>query len=275
MLIDCLGQTLNLNSPQIMGVLNITPDSFSDGGRFNQLDRALKQADLMIAAGANIIDIGGESTRPGAIAVTEEEELARVIPVIEQIANNHSVIISIDTSKPEVMRQAVHSGANLVNDINGLRAKDALTVVSELAVPVCLMHMQDKPATMQDKPHYKNVLQEVSEFFSERILACEEAGIDRQKIILDPGFGFGKTLEHNLLLLKNLNDFKNFKLPILAGLSRKSMFDQILGKAVDDRLFASLSSALLAVINGASIIRVHDVEPTADVLKVYSAMMAA
>jgi len=255
-----------------MGVLNITPDSFSDGGQFNHLDKALEQAEAMIAAGASIIDIGGESTRPGAVKVGEQEELARVLPVIEKLRQCSDIIISIDTSKPAVMRQAVAAGASLINDINALHSDGALELVAELGVPVCLMHMQNKPETMQNKPDYDDVVEEVSAFFSERLSACENAGISTDKIILDPGFGFGKTLQHNLLLLKNLASFKKFNVPILAGLSRKSMFADIVNKPVDKRLYASLSAALIAVTNGAAIVRVHDVEQTADVLKVYNAV---
>jgi len=255
-----------------MGVLNITPDSFSDGGQFNHLDKALQQAQAMIAAGASIIDVGGESTRPGAVKVSEQDELARVLPVIEKLRQCSDIIISIDTSKPEVMRQAVAAGANLINDINALRSEGALELVAELSVPVCLMHMQNKPETMQKKPDYDDVVEEVNAFFLERLSACKEAGIKADRIILDPGFGFGKTLQHNLLLLKNLASFKKFNLPILAGLSRKSMFAEIVNKPVDQRLYASLSAALIAVSNGAAIVRVHDVEQTADMLKVYNAV---
>ena len=272
MVFDFCGTKLNLNSPQIMGVLNITPDSFSDGGQFNHLDQALEQAEAMVTAGASIIDVGGESTRPGAVKVGEQEELARVLPVIEKLRQCSDIIISIDTSKPAVMRQAVAAGASLINDINALHSDGALELVAELGVPVCLMHMQNKPETMQNKPDYDDVVEEVSAFFSERLSACENAGISTDKIILDPGFGFGKTLQHNLLLLKNLASFKKFNVPILAGLSRKSMFADIVNKPVDKRLYASLSGALIAVTNGAAIVRVHDVEQTADMLKVYNAV---
>jgi len=272
MVFDFCGTKLNLNSPQIMGVLNITPDSFSDGGQFNHLDKALQQAQAMIAAGSSIIDVGGESTRPGAVKVSEQDELARVLPVIEKLRQCSDIIISIDTSKPEVMRQAVAAGTNLINDINALRSEGALELVAELSVPVCLMHMQNKPETMQKKPDYDDVVEQVNAFFLERLSACKEAGIKADRIILDPGFGFGKTLQHNLLLLKNLASFKKFNLPILAGLSRKSMFAEIVNKPVDQRLYASLSAALIAVSNGAAIVRVHDVEQTADMLKVYNAV---
>ena len=272
MVFDFCGTKLNLNSPQIMGVLNITPDSFSDGGQFNHLDQALEQAEAMVTAGASIIDVGGESTRPGAVKVGEQEELARVLPVIEKLRQCSDIIISIDTSKPVVMRQAVAAGANFINDINALHSDGALELVAELGVPVCLMHMQNKPETMQNKPDYDDVVEEVSAFFSERLSACENAGISTDKIILDPGFGFGKTLQHNLLLLKNLASFKKFNVPILAGLSRKSMFADIVNKPVDKRLYASLSGALIAITNGAAIVRVHDVEQTADMLKVYNAV---
>lgn len=269
---DFSGIKLNLKSPHIMGVLNITPDSFSDGGMYNHLDTALQQARAMLQMGASIIDVGGESTRPGSTAVSEEEELSRVIPVIKALRQDRQAVISIDTSKPEVMRQAVACGANLINDINALQSPGALEAAAELQVPVCLMHMQNAPATMQQRPVYNNVIDEVSAFFKLRISDCEAAGISKDKIILDPGFGFGKTLQHNLTLLKELARFKQFNLPILVGLSRKSMFGQILNKPVEDRLHASLSAALIAVTNGACIVRVHDVEQTSDVLRVYHAV---
>tara|TARA_R110002074_G_scaffold228259_2_gene399920 strand:- start:124675 stop:125529 length:855 start_codon:yes stop_codon:yes gene_type:complete len=270
-----VSQFLSSKNPHIMGVLNITPDSFSDGGCFNSLDEAVSQAIKMVEAGASIIDIGGESTRPGATPVAVEEELNRVIPVIRAIRSISNVLISIDTSKPEVMQQAVAVGANIINDIYALRQTGAIEMAALLQVPVCLMHMQDKPETMQLNPKYAKVVDEVKSFFDERIKACEEAGINRDKIILDPGFGFGKTLAHNLSLLKHLGSFKEYHCPLLAGLSRKSMFGLLLDKPIEERALASVTSALLAVMNGASIVRVHDVAETAEVLKIYQAVQTA
>lgn len=259
----------------VMGVLNITPDSFSDGGQFKPLDAAVAQALSMQQQGAHIIDVGGESTRPGAQDVSQSEELQRVIPVIEAIRQQSNICISIDTSKPEVMRAAVNAGADLINDVNGLRADGALQMCAQLNVPVCLMHMQGLPRTMQAQPEYLHVVDDICRFFEDRIQACLAAGIAREHLVLDPGFGFGKTLEHNLCLLKNLNEFNQFRLPILAGLSRKSMLGSILGEAAaDERLYASISAAVLARVNGAKIIRVHDVQQTIDALKVCDAMMA-
>ncbi|MEH6504128.1 MAG: dihydropteroate synthase [Cycloclasticus sp.] len=258
-----------------MGVLNITPDSFSDGGNFNAVEDAISQALKMAEAGASIIDVGGESTRPGASPVVVKEELNRVIPVIKAIRSSSNVIISIDTSKPEVMQQAVDAGANIINDVYALRQEGALAMAASLQVPVCLMHMQDKPETMQLNPKYAEVIDEVRAFFDERIKACEKAGISRDKIILDPGFGFGKTLAHNFSLLKHLGSFKDYDCPLLAGLSRKSMFGLLLDKPVEERTLASVTAALLAVINGASIVRVHDVAETAEVLKIYQAVQTA
>ncbi|PHS72663.1 MAG: dihydropteroate synthase [Cycloclasticus sp.] len=254
-----------------MGVLNITPDSFSDGGCFTTKSEAIRQAELMTRQGASIIDIGGESTRPGATPVSIDEELHRVIPVIEAIRSKSNMVISIDTSKPEVMKQAVGAGADIINDVFALRQPGALEMAASLKVPVCLMHMQSTPETMQHNPRYSNVIDEVKAFFEERINACEKADIEKSKIILDPGFGFGKKLEHNLSLLANLETFKSYGCPLLVGLSRKSMFGDLLGKSVNERALASVTAALLAVINGASIVRVHDVQETFDALKIYNA----
>jgi len=258
-----------------MGVLNVTPDSFSDGGRYSRVDTAISRARAMVDAGATIIDIGGESTRPGAIAVSVEEELQRVIPVIEGITSQLAVTISIDTSKPEVMQQAVAAGAGLINDVYALRQPGALDMAASLNVAVCLMHMQSTPESMQQKPKYSCVVDELAEFFDERIKACQKAGISHNKILLDPGFGFGKTLMHNLSLLKQLGAFKRFGCPLLIGLSRKSMFGELLGKDVNERMLASVVSALLAVINGASIVRVHDVAEMAEALTIYKALQLA
>ncbi len=255
-----------------MGVLNITPDSFSDGGRFTVVETAIEQALSMADLGASIIDVGGESTRPNATPVSSKEEISRVVPVIKGIRSKSNVAISIDTSKPDVMKAAVDEGANLINDVYALQRPGALEMAATLGVPVCLMHMQANPKTMQDSPNYLNVVDEVSSFFTQRIAACEAVGITRDKIIIDPGFGFGKTLQHNLSLLAKLALFKRHGCPILAGLSRKSMIGEILNKRVEERLFGSVSAALLAVINGASIVRVHDVAETADALKIHNAV---
>jgi len=258
-----------------MGVLNVTPDSFSDGGRFSHIDSAVDQALLMVKSGASIIDVGGESTRPGSIKVSLEDELKRVIPVIKAIRLKSGVAISVDTSKPEVMRKAVEAGANLINDVYALRQPGALDMAASLNVAVCLMHMQESPKTMQNQPEYIEVIKEVGAFFSERLEACQKAGIAESNIILDPGFGFGKTLGHNLSLLAHLDEFKKHGRPLLVGLSRKSMWGDLLGKKVDDRVSASVISALLAVTKGASIVRVHDVAETAEALTIYKALQLA
>ena len=252
--------------PLVMGVLNVTPDSFSDGGQFDTFTQAVDHVRQMSAAGADIIDIGGESTRPGAAPVSVQQELDRVIPVIEALSQE--VTFSIDTSKPEVMRAAVKAGAGIINDVCALRAEGALQVVAELGVPVCLMHMQGEPRTMQTAPRYTDVVHEIKEFFLERVEACNKAGIQKNNIIIDPGFGFGKTLQHNLLLLKHLKVFVDTGFPVLAGISRKSMFGQLLDLPVDERSAASLAAAVVAVMSGARIIRTHDVKPTVEALKV-------
>ncbi|WP_434950786.1 dihydropteroate synthase [Shewanella sp. HL-SH4] len=265
---------LDLAKPVVMGIVNVTPDSFSDGGEFNLFEHACKHVDYIIEQGASIIDVGGESTRPGASEVTVEQELARVLPLIKYIADKHDVWISIDTSKPEVMQQAVAAGANLINDVRALQLPGAIEMAATLKVPVCLMHMKGEPKTMQDSPEYGDVISEVSAFFERRILACEAAGITRSKIILDPGFGFGKTLAHNYRLLATLPLLHQFHLPILIGLSRKSMIGDLLARPTSERLAGSLAGALIAAQQGAQIIRVHDVPETVDVLKVMSATMA-
>ena len=256
--------------PIIMGVLNITPDSFSDGGRFFESQNAIDQAILMVEQGADIIDIGGESTRPGAPDVSEEDELNRVLPVIEALYGNINVPISIDTSKPVVMKRAVESGASIINDVFALRLDGALEMAASLRVDVCLMHMQGNPRTMQQNPRYDDVVLEVKDFFTERIEACAKVGIKLEAITLDPGFGFGKNLAHNVALLKNLSEFHEFGVSILAGLSRKSMIGTLLGdKEVDERMIGSVTAALIAAENGADIIRAHDVAETSDALKVW------
>ena len=261
---------MKVTQPIIMGVLNVTPDSFSDGGKFFNASSAIDQAKSMVENGAGIIDIGGESTRPGAQAVTAKEELNRVIPVIEALSGQIKVPISIDTSKPEVMEQAVASGASIINDVNALRAEGAIEMAAKLKSDVCLMHMQGIPRTMQDNPSYDDVVEDIKSFFKERIEACELAGIELSSITLDPGFGFGKNLGHNIALLKNLSEFNEFGVSILAGLSRKSMIGTLLGdKDVDSRMIGSVTAALIAVENGANIIRAHDVAETNDALKVW------
>ncbi len=256
-----------------MGVLNTTPDSFFDGGQFNSVNQALAQAQAMERQGAVIIDVGGESTRPGADDVSIENEIKRVVPVIGAIREQSDICISIDTSKPEVMKAAVEAGANFINDVNGLRAEGALTVCAEIDVPVCLMHMLGQPRTMQLNPQYENVVEDVISFFEQRIQVCLNAGIKFENIVIDPGFGFGKSLEHNLQLLNRLDELIVFNVPILVGLSRKSMLGKILGdNTPENRLHASVAAAVLARSKGAQIFRVHDVKPTVDGLLVCDAV---
>lgn len=264
----------DLSRSIIMGILNVTPDSFSDGGRFSGVEQAVEQALRMEREGADIIDIGGESTRPGAQPVTAEQELDRVIPVIRGIRRQSSVPISIDTSKPAVMRAAVAEGADMVNDVNALRALDAANVCAALDVAVCLMHMQGEPRTMQQQPHYHNVVTEVAEFLQQRYQASIDAGIDAQRIVLDPGFGFGKSLQHNLQLLNSLNVICALKLPVLVGISRKSMLGAILNKPVDERIYGSLAAAVFAFTKGARLFRVHDVAPTRQALALCDALQS-
>ena len=262
------------SSLQVMGILNVTPDSFSDGGQYRFLDAALQRVEEMLMEGVDIIDIGGESTRPGAPAVSAPEELDRVIPVIEAIRQRFAVPLSIDTSKPIVMREAVKAGADLLNDVRALQEEGALQVCAELDVPICLMHMQGLPRTMQLEPHYTNVVNEVYGFFEQRIQACEMVGIARDRLILDPGFGFGKNLDHNIDLLRRLKAFSALNLPLLVGLSRKSMLGKLLGeRPVEDRLHASIAAAVIAAMQGATIIRVHDVKATNDALKIVKAII--
>lgn len=259
---------LDLSRPQIMGILNATPDSFSDGGKFNLLDKALLQVDAMIAAGATIIDIGGESTRPGAKEVSLEDELNRVIPLVKAIRQKSDVWISIDTSKAEVMKQSIECGADIINDVRSLSLPGALDVVAKANVPVCIMHMQGEPKTMQDNPEYHDVLQDVDDFLTLRINECVTAGIKRENIIIDPGFGFGKTLAHNYHLLANLERFHQYKLPILAGMSRKSMVSKALNKPTSECVIGSVVCATIAAQQGAQIIRVHDVQETQDAMRI-------
>jgi len=265
--------TIQISKPLIMGVLNVTPDSFSDGGQYFDTDSAIESANLMINQGADIIDVGGESTRPGAQAVSTSDEINRVIPVIEVLYHSTDIPISVDTSKPEVMRLAVKAGASMINDVCALNADGALETAAALNVDVCLMHMQGSPRTMQKSPTYHDVVDDIKDFFSERIEACISAGIAKDKIILDPGFGFGKTLDHNLSILKRFNEFKSFGLPLLAGLSRKSMIGTLLDdRNVDGRVVGSATAAIIAVQNGADIVRVHDVLETKDALTILRGM---
>jgi dihydropteroate synthase len=266
------GRTLDFAEPVIMGIVNVTPDSFSDGGQFLNTTAALSHAMQLLDDGATILDIGGESTRPGAPDVSLEDELKRVIPIIKAIREQSDCVISIDTSKAEVMRQAIEAGADIVNDVRALQEPGAIDVVAQFpVVAVCLMHMQGQPRSMQHAPHYNDLAGEINDFFSQRIAACEAAGIKQSQLILDPGFGFGKTLKHNYQILAQFNDYAKLGLPLLAGLSRKSMIGNLLNRDTDDRLAGSLAGALIAAQNGAHIIRVHDVKETADVLGVYQA----
>ncbi|WP_429172551.1 dihydropteroate synthase [Aeromonas salmonicida] len=261
------GLSLSLERPHVMGILNVTPDSFSDGGHFNQIERAMAHARQMVSDGATLIDIGGESTRPGAPDVNEQEELDRVIPVVERLVAELDVMVSLDTSKAAVMREGCKSGAHLINDVRALLEPGALAVAAEADVPVCLMHMQGQPRTMQAEPHYDDLLGEVRAFFDERIAACLAAGIRRQQLLLDPGYGFGKTLAHNYQLLAQQSKLLDYQLPLLVGMSRKSMIGNLLGRQVDDRLAGSLACALIGMQHGARIIRVHDVRETMDALR--------
>ncbi len=272
-ILDCAGREVVLDRPRIMGIINVTPDSFSDGGRLADADAALAHGLSLAAAGADLLDVGGESTRPGASPVSEQEELDRVIPVIERLARECARPISVDTSKPAVMRAAVAVGAGMINDVNALRAEGALDAAAELGVPVCLMHMQGDPRTMQEAPDYDDVVGEVRRFLAERVFACEMAGIEKKRIVIDPGFGFGKTLQHNLLLLARLDQFAEIGVPVLAGLSRKAMIGAITGReAADQRVAGSVAAALIAAQRGAAILRVHDVAETRDALAVLEAL---
>lgn len=272
----CSGLPFDFKTPLVMGVLNTTPDSFSDGGKFTKVGAAVDHALLMADQGADIIDVGGESTRPGAQKkLSVAEELDRVIPVIEGIrASNSQVFISVDTSTSQVMQAGCKAGANMINDVRALQRDDALQVAALLQLPICLMHMKGTPGTMQEKPHYENLLGEISSFFEERIAACEQAGISRNLLLIDPGFGFGKTQEHNMQLLLHLRVFEKFELPILLGLSKKSTIGNITGREVDDRLSGSIAGAVIAAMNGANIIRVHDVKETVDAMRVLNAVRA-
>lgn len=270
--LPCGSRPLDLSRPQVMGILNVTPDSFSDGGRFDRLDAALRHAEAMVRAGATLIDIGGESTRPGAPPVSEQEELERVAPAVEAIARELDVIVSVDTSTAAVMRESARLGAGLINDVRSLQRPGALQAVADSGLPVCLMHMRGEPGSMQDDPQYPDIYVEVHDFLAERMAACAQAGIPRERIVLDPGFGFAKTQAHNLRLFQQLERLHEFGLPLLVGVSRKSMIGRALDRPVGERLYGSLALAALAVAKGAQIVRVHDVAETVDVVRMIAAV---
>jgi dihydropteroate synthase len=274
-IIDCAGKPLDLSRPQVMGILNITPDSFSDGGVFFAPAAALGRAQEMVAEGAAIIDVGGESTRPGAAPVPLQEELRRVIPVIEALCDTLTVPVSIDTRHPAVMQAAVAAGAGMINDVNALQAPGAVDMAAMLGVPVCLMHMQGVPRSMQENPEYGDVVTEVRQFLGDRATACLAAGMTRERILLDPGFGFGKTNRHNLLLLRHLDRLVAEGYPVLVGLSRKSLIGNVLGLSVDERLYPGLALAVLAVWQGAAIVRTHDVRATREAVAMCHAVSRA
>ncbi|WP_439849900.1 dihydropteroate synthase [Pseudomonas syringae] len=273
--LPCGNRVLDLAHTHVMGILNATPDSFSDGGRYSQLDEALRHAESMVLAGATLIDVGGESTRPGARPVSALEEVERVAPIVELIARELDVIISVDTSTPEVMLETAALGAGLINDVRSLQRPGALQAAARTGLPVCLMHMLGEPGTMQENPHYQDLLGEVSAFLLERMHQCVAAGIGRHQIILDPGFGFAKTLEHNLSLFRHMDALHALGQPLLVGVSRKSMIGAVLNRSVDQRLSGGLALAALAMTKGAKILRVHDVAETADVVRMIAAVEAA
>jgi dihydropteroate synthase len=274
-LLRCADRTLDLSRPVVMGVLNVTPDSFSDGGKFLSPAAAVEQGVRMAAEGAALIDVGGESTRPGAEPVSEAEELGRVIPVIERLRAATDAVISIDTSKPAVIRAAATAGAGLVNDVRALREPYAIQAAAASGCAVCLMHMQGEPRTMQRAPHYEDVVGEVRAFLADRAAACREAGIEAGRLVVDPGFGFGKNTEHNLTLLSHLEELAALGLPVLVGLSRKSMLGTLTGRQPGERVAGSVALAVIAALNGARIVRAHDVAPTVDALKLVGAVEGA
>ena len=273
--LPCGNRVLDLSHTHVMGILNITPDSFSDGGRFTQRDAALRHAEQMVAAGAALIDVGGEATRPGARVVTALEELERVAPIVDVLNRELDVVISVDTSTPSVIRESARLGAGLINDVRSLSRDGALDAAAATGLPVCLMHMQGEPGNMQDDPHYDDVTQDVMSYLEGRMLACAAAGIVADRIILDPGFGFAKTLEHNLSLFKHMDSLQRLGRPLLVGVSRKSMIGLTLNRAVNERLYGSLALAALAMTKGASILRVHDVAETVDIVRMIAAVQAA
>jgi dihydropteroate synthase len=261
-----------LNKVKVMGILNVTPDSFSDGGQFTCVDRALKQVEQMVVNGVDIIDIGGESTRPGAAEVSIEDEIVRVIPLLKAIKSRFDISVSIDTSKAEVMSEAILYGADMINDVRALQNNGCLEVVAQSDIAVCLMHMQGMPRTMQEKPQYNDIINDIIEFFKQRIQCCEQSGINKERLLLDPGFGFGKTLAHNYEMLAKFAQFKSLGLPVLAGISRKSMIGDLLNREVNERLAGSLAAAIVAIQQGANIIRVHDVQESVDVMNILKAV---
>ncbi|XOD69933.1 MAG: dihydropteroate synthase [Sodalis sp. (in: enterobacteria)] len=266
---------LSLSVPRVMGILNVTSDSFSDGGRYKNLSVAIDHVAAMLDAGADLIDIGGESTRPGAKMVSEEEEMARVVPVVTALAQRFDTFISVDTSKAIVMRESASAGAHLINDIRSLSQPGALTAAAISQLPICLVHMQGEPDSMQQAPHYENVLMEVKAYFVQQIKRCQEAGIAKNRLLLDPGFGFGKTLEHNYQLLSRLKDFHHLGLPLLVGMSRKAMIGQLIELPPEKRVSGSITCAVIATLQGAQIIRVHDVQQTVDAMRVVKATLLA
>ncbi|HEU0153370.1 MAG TPA: dihydropteroate synthase [Arenimonas sp.] len=272
--LDCAGRLLKLDRPRVMGIVNVTPDSFSDGGAHDTVEAAVAHGLRLAEEGADLLDIGGESTRPGAAPVSVADELRRVVPVIERLVRATTLPISVDTSKPEVMRAAVAAGAGMINDVRALRAEGALDAAAALGVPVVLMHMQGEPGDMQSAPAYDDVVGEVHRFLAERIFACEMAGIPKARLVLDPGYGFGKTTAHNFLLLRQQSRLLDLGLPLLAGLSRKRSLGEVTGREVGERLHASVAAAVLAAEYGARILRVHDVAATVDAIKVWVAVAA-
>lgn len=273
--LPCGDRELDLSRTHVMGILNVTPDSFSDGGQYQQLDAALRRVECMLDEGATLIDVGGESTRPGADPVSVDQELQRVVPLVEAIKKRFETIVSIDTSTPEVMRESAAVGAGMLNDVRALQRPGALQAAAHSGLPVCLMHMRGEPLTMQQAPRYESILAEVGRFLTERVVACEQAGIARERLLLDPGFGFGKTLEHNLELFAHMHLLQPQGLPLLVGVSRKSMIGQLLGRPVDQRLAGGLALATLAVVRGARIIRAHDVAATVDAVRMAEAVLGA
>ncbi|GAB2494560.1 dihydropteroate synthase [Arenimonas alkanexedens] len=272
--LDCAGRLLKLDRPRVMGIVNVTPDSFSDGGAHDTVEAAVAHGLRLAEEGADLLDVGGESTRPGADPVSLEEELRRVIPVIERLARETSLPISIDTSKPEVMRAAIAAGAGMINDVYSLRREGALEAASALGVPVVLMHMQGEPGSMQAAPAYDDVVGDVHRFLAERIFACEMAGIAKSRLVIDPGYGFGKTSDHNFLLLRQQSRLLDLGLPLMAGFSRKRSLGEVTGRDVGERLHASVAAAVLAAEYGARLLRVHDVAATVDAIKVWAAVAA-
>lgn len=268
---------IDLGTPRVMGILNLTPDSFSDGGQLHtdkalDHEQVLRRAEAMVKAGVDFLDVGGESTRPGAKPVSVQEEMDRVLPAVEKLNREFDTVISVDTSTPEVMRESYRLGAGLINDVRALGREGAVEAAAETGLPVCIMHMQGSPATMQNAPSYEDVILDIDHFFTQRIQVLNDAGIESNNILLDPGFGFGKTLEHNLRLLNNLTAFSHFNMPLLIGTSRKTMIGQVLNKEVDQRLYGSLATVACAIYQGAEIIRVHDVPETIDVVRMCHAI---